>query len=107
MQNQAAKMKGDANRLVSTDVSASLAIIIARIFYAVNWFNVAAIFPLIALAFNQEIALWGSISAAFLAGVVIFQVPAGIFAAKYSPRTSAIFEIALSSTAALLYAFTT
>gem|GEM_PF-135672 len=100
-------MKGDANRLVSTDVSASLSIIIARIFYAVNWFNVAAIFPLIALDFNQDIALLGSISAAFLAGVGIFQVPAGIFAAKYSPRTSAIFGIVLSSTAALLYGFTT
>ncbi len=100
-------MKGDANRLVSTDVSASLSIIIARIFYAVNWFNVAAIFPLIAPDFNQDIALLGSISAAFLAGVGIFQVPAGIFAAKYSPRTSAIFGIVLSSTAALLYGFTT
>jgi MFS family permease len=99
-------MKGDANRILSTDVSASLSIIIARIFYAVNWFNVAAIFPLIALDFNQDVALLGSISAAFFAGVGIFQVPAGIFAAKYSPRTSAVFGIVLSSTAALLYGFT-
>ncbi len=100
-------MKEGANRFLSTDVPASLSIIIARIFYAVNWFNVAAIFPLIALDFNQDIALLGSISAAFFAGVGIFQVPAGIFAAKYSPRTSAVFGIALSSTAALLYGFTT
>lgn len=99
-------MKGDANRFLSTDISASLSIIIARIFYAVNWFNVAAIFPLIAVDFEQDIALLGSISAAFFIGVGIFQVPAGVFAARYSPRTSAVFGIALSSVAALLYGFT-
>ncbi|MEW6605127.1 MAG: MFS transporter, partial [Thermoproteota archaeon] len=99
-------MKGDANRFLSTDISASLSIIIARIFYAVNWFNVAAIFPLIAIDFEQDIALLGSISAAFFIGVGVFQVPAGVFAARYSPRTSAVFGIALSSVAALLYGFT-
>jgi MFS family permease len=99
-------MKGYASRFYSTDVVASLSIIIARVFYAVNWFNVAAIFPLIAIDFEQDISLLGSISAAFFIGVGIFQIPAGIFAAKYSPRTSAIFGIALSSTAALLYGFT-
>lgn len=96
-------MRGVAGGFISTDASASLSIIVARIFYAVNWFNVAAVFPLIALDFEQDIALLGSISAAFFIGVGIFQIPAGIFAAKYSPRTSAIFGIALSSLAALLY----
>lgn len=98
---------GTNSRFLSTDAFASLSIIIARIFYAVNWFNVAAIFPLIVLDFEQDISLLGSIYAAFFVGVGIFQVPAGIFAARYSPRTSAIFGIGLSSTAALLYGFTT
>lgn len=100
-------MKGDANRFHLIGTSASLSIIIARIFYAVNWFNVAAIFPLIAVDFDHDITLLGSISAAFFAGVGIFQVPAGIFAARYSPRTSAICGIALSSSAAILYGFAT
>lgn len=99
-------MRGVAGGFISsTNVSATLSIIVARIFYAVNWFNVAAVFPLIALDFEQDIALLGSISAAFFIGVGVFQVPAGIFAAKYSPRTSAILGIALSSLAALLYGF--
>src|SRR5918911_233153 len=97
-------MIGD-NHFPSRNVAASSSIIIARIFYGVNWFNVAAIFPLISMDFGQDISLLGSISAAFLIGVGIFQIPAGVFAAKYTSRTSAVFGIALSSTAALFYAF--
>ena len=88
---------------MSSDAAASSSLIIARILYGVNWFNVAAIFPLIALEFNTDVSLLGSITAAFFIGVGLFQIPAGIFAAKYSPRTSAIFGIATSSTAAILY----
>ena len=99
------KNNNNNNRFISTNGIASASIIIARIFYGVNWFNVAAIFSLIALNFNQDIALLGSISAAFFIGVGIFQIPAGVFAAKYSPRTSAISGIALSSVAALLQGF--
>jgi MFS family permease len=86
-----------------SDAAASSSLIIARIVYGVNWFNVAAIFPLIALEFNKDVSLLGSITTAFLIGVGLFQIPAGIFAAKYGPRTSAIFGITTSSTAALLY----
>jgi MFS family permease len=85
--------------------AAAPSLIIARIIYGVNWFNVAAIFPFIALEFNKDVSLLGSITAAFLIGVGLFQIPAGIFAVKYSPRTSAIFGIATYSTASLLYAF--
>ncbi|HYY66890.1 MAG TPA: MFS transporter [Nitrososphaeraceae archaeon] len=90
---------------MGSDTAASSSLIIARVIYGVNWFNVAAIFPLIALEFNKDVSLLGSITAAFLIGVGLFQIPAGIFAAKYGPRTSAIFGIATSSTAALLYGF--
>lgn len=85
--------------------AAAPSLIIARIIYGVNWFNVAAIFPFIALEINKDVSLLGSITAAFLIGVGLFQIPAGIFAVKYSPRTSAIFGIATYSTASLLYAF--
>jgi MFS family permease len=98
-------MKSDD--IVSANAAASSSLIIARIFYGVNWFNVAAIFPLLMLDFEQDIALLGSISAAFFIGVGIFQIPAGIFAARYTPRTSAILGIAISSLAALVYGFTT
>ena len=82
--------------------SASSSLIITRIVYGINWFNVAAIFPLVALEFNKDVSLLGSASAAFFMGIGLFQIPAGIFAAKYNPRTSAIIGIMISSTAALL-----
>lgn len=85
-----------------SNLAASASLIIARTFYGVNWFNIAAIFPLIALEFGRDVALLGSMSAAFLIGVGAFQVPSGIFAARYSPRTSAIAGIAISSAAALV-----
>ena len=89
-------------KILSSDAKASFSLIIARIVYGINWFNVSAIFPLIALEFNEDVSLLGSISAAFFMGVGLFQIPAGIFAAKYNPRISAIIGITVSSTAALL-----
>jgi MFS family permease len=89
---------------MSSDAAAP-SLIIARIIYGVNWFNVAAIFPFIALEFNKDVSLLGSITAAFLIGVGLFQIPAGIFAVKYGPRSSAIFGIVTYSTASLLYGF--
>ncbi|MDQ3851525.1 MAG: MFS transporter [Thermoproteota archaeon] len=88
--------------ILSSDAKASFSLIIARIVYGINWFNIAAIFPLIALEFNTDVSLLGFISAAFFMGVGLFQIPAGIFAAKYNPRISAIVGITISSTAALL-----
>jgi predicted MFS family arabinose efflux permease len=89
-------------RILSADASASLSLIIARIVYGVNWFNVSAIFPLIALEFSKDVSLLGSISAAFFIGIGLLQIPAGIFAVKYNPRISAIAGITISSTAVLL-----
>lgn len=44
----------------------------------------------------------GIISASFLLGVGLFQVPAGIMAAKFGPRKIAIYGIMISSSAALV-----
>src|ERR687895_914525 len=89
-------------RILTSDAKASFSLIIARIVYGINWFNISAIFPLIALEFNTDVSLLGFISAGFFAGVGLFQIPAGIFAARYNPRISAIVGIIISSTAALL-----
>jgi MFS family permease len=89
-------------RILSSDAEASFSLIIARIVYGINWFNISAIFPLIAVEFNKDVSLLGSIAAAFFMGIGLMQIPAGIFAAKYNPRISAIVGIIISSTAALL-----
>ena len=88
--------------MLSSDAEASFSLIIARIVYGINWFNISAIFPLIALEFDKDVTLLGSMSAAFFIGVGLFQIPAGIFASRFDPRISAIVGIIITSAAALL-----
>ena len=92
-------------RLLSPETKASLSLIVARITYGVNWFNIASIFPLIAVDFNKDVSLLGSISAAFFIGVGLFQIPAGIFAARFNPGVSAILGIVIASADALFSGF--
>jgi MFS family permease len=91
-----------SKKILSSDAEASVSLIVARIVYGINWFNISAIFPFIALEFGKDVSLLGSISAAFFIGVGLFQIPAGIFAATFNPRTSAIVGIIITSAAALL-----
>jgi MFS family permease len=86
---------------------AVIALMIARIFYTVNWFNIPSIFYFIAIDFNEDVSALGLTTATFFIGVGLFQILAGIFAAKYSPRRIAILGIVIASTAALLSAFST
>jgi MFS family permease len=81
---------------------ATLSLMLARVVYTINWFNIASIFYLIATDFREDIAMLGIISASFLLGVGLFQAPAGIIAAKYGPRKIAIYGIMIASSAALL-----
>ena len=41
---------------------AILSLIFARILYAVNWFNIASIFYLIAIDFKQDLSMLGLVS---------------------------------------------
>ncbi len=98
---------GNKNKiLLNSDTTAALSLIIARIVYGINWFNIAAIFPFIASELNQGVSLLGSMTAAFFIGIGLFQIPAGIFAVRYNPRTSAIVGITICSAAALLCGLT-
>ena len=81
---------------------ATLSLILARVVYTINWFNIASIFYFVASDFKENIAMLGIISASFLVGVGLFQVPAGIVAAKYGPRNIAIYGILIASSAALV-----
>ncbi len=77
-------------------------IILARILYAVNWFNISSIFYLIMIDFNQDISMLGLITSGFLIGIGLFQIPAGILAAKYDPRLIIVFGTMLLSISSLL-----
>src|SRR3972149_3618788 len=67
-----------------------------------NWFNISSIFYFIALDFNLDINTLGLITTSFLIGVGLFQVPAGILVAKYGPKRLSIIGILLSSSMALV-----
>jgi MFS family permease len=82
--------------------AAVLSLILARILYTVNWFNIASIFYFIASEFKQDVSMLGLVTATFLVGVGLFQIPAGIFAAKHSTRKIAIYGILIASFAALV-----
>lgn len=79
-----------------------LSLLLARIFYSANWFNIASIFYLIAMDFKQDISTLGLVTSSFILGVGLFQVPAGILAAKYSASRIAVFGILLASSCVFL-----
>ena len=80
-------------------------LLLARIQYTINWFNISSIFYFIALDFNLNINTLGLITTSFLIGVGLFQVPAGILVAKYGPKRLSIIGILLSSSMALISGF--
>jgi len=92
-------------RVINWRAVASL--ILSRVVYAVNWYNVASVFVLIALDFRENVAGLGVLTGSLYMGLGLFQVPGGIMAAKYGPRRTGIYGTLIASSAALLTAFTT
>lgn len=90
------KMPSEDNRVAIS------AIMAARLFYSLNWYNISpALFP-IGKAFNISIAETSLTLTSFLIGAGIFQIPAGIMASKIGSRKTAILGLYLMSAAALL-----
>ena len=91
-------------RVVDRDAFASL--FFSRAVYAINWYNVAALYTFIAKDFDLNVSGLGIASASFYAGVGLFQVPGGVLAAKYGAQKVAVIGTLTSSVAALLTSFT-
>jgi MFS family permease len=79
-----------------------VSLLLARVLYSANWFNIASIFFLIAVDLRQDISMLGLVTASFIIGVGIFQVPAGILAAKYGASKIAVSGILIASFCVLL-----
>ena len=77
-------------------------LLLARIQYTINWFNISSIFYFIALDFKLDINSLGLITMSFLIGVGLFQLPAGILVAKYGPKRLSMIGIMLSSIMAII-----
>lgn len=91
----------------TTISNGAVSILVARIVYAVNWFNIGSLFPFISKEFNQDVSYLGQLSGFFLLGIGLFQIPGGLFATKYGSRRSAILGILLSSIAVIISSLTT
>ncbi|MGA3109315.1 MAG: MFS transporter [Candidatus Bathyarchaeia archaeon] len=88
------------------DRGAYTSLFFSRTIYAVNWYNIAALFAFIAYDFNLNVSGLGVTAACFYFSVGLFQVPGGIIAAKYGARNTAIMGMLIASTAVTLTAFT-
>ncbi|MFI5424826.1 MAG: MFS transporter [Nitrososphaerales archaeon] len=87
--------------------SGTISLLIARIIYAINWFNIGSLFQFISKEFNQDVSYLGLLSGFFLLGIGLFQIPGGLFATKFGSRRSAILGILLSSIAVIISSLTT
>jgi MFS family permease len=85
--------------------AAVASLILGRIIYAVNWYSLAAVFSFTASELHQNVSGLGLATAAFFAGIGIFQVPGGVLAAKIGPRRTVIFGTTVTSVTALLTGF--
>jgi len=88
------------------DRGAVISLVLSRAAYAINWYNVAAVFAFIAFDYGLNVSGLGILTASFYIGLGLFQIPGGIIAAKLGPRRTAIYGMLLSSLAVLLTAFT-
>ena len=88
------------------DRGAYTSLFFSRTIYAINWYNIAALFAFIAYDFNLNVSGLGIAVACFYIGVGLFQVPGGIIAAKYGARNTAIVGVLIASTAVILTALT-
>ena len=92
-------------RMKMNNRAAVVSLILGRVVYAVNWYNMAAVFALTASELKQNVSGLGFVTSAFFIGIGVFQVPGGILAAKMGPRLTVVCGTTISSVAALLTGF--
>jgi MFS family permease len=83
-------MSGEQTSVHNENKIAFSALVFATIVFAINTFDIISIFYLIAAEFNEDVALLGLISATLVLGIGLLQIPGGIMAAKYGPKSTAI-----------------
>ena len=81
-------MPGES-KLILGSVTAS------RIVYALCWFNLAAAFPAMSASLNYSIQDLGLLTASFLLGTGLFQIPAGLFSTQRGSAKVALIGLAI------------
>ena len=91
----------------SHGLTPALSLFGARVVYAFNWYNVGAVLPLIGTSLSANTAQLGLVLGAFLVGVGIFQVPAGILDLRWGSRRTALSGLLVMGLAGTATAFST
>jgi len=81
------------------------ALFAARLVYAINWYNIGAVLPLIGGALHAGPAELGTVIGAFLLGVGLFQVPAGFASIKFGARRVSLSGLVVLGATGVLSAF--
>ncbi|MGD0588472.1 MAG: MFS transporter [Thermoplasmata archaeon] len=85
--------------------SAAATLVLLRVVYAFNWYNVGAVLPLIGTGLSANTGQLGIVLGAFLVGAGVFQVPAGLIAMRWGYRTTSIFALLFMGMFSLASAF--
>jgi MFS family permease len=80
-------------------------LVLVQVACAINWYSVSSVFYLIAIDFHQNVAGLGVATSSFVLGVAVFQLPAGIVAARFGPRRALIFSTFLIAATSILIGF--
>ncbi len=80
---------------------ATAVLVLLRVAYAYNWFDIGPGFPALSGTFHLDPADWGILLAAFLAGAGLLQVPSGVLARRYGTRPISLAGAALLGAASL------
>ncbi|MCL4314941.1 MAG: MFS transporter [Candidatus Thermoplasmatota archaeon] len=75
-------------------------VMLSRAVYAVNWYNVSPAYPFLVTRFPYQAQYIWMLFAVFLIGAGIFQVPAGMVAAKIGSRKTAFTGLTLMGVSA-------
>src|SRR2546425_7176581 len=72
-------------------------VLTSRVLYTINWFNISPALFLIGVEFGVDLPSLGILTASFLAGAGIFQIPAGIASARWGPKNTSQLGMLLLS----------
>jgi len=72
-------------------------VLTSRVIYTINWFNISPALFLIGTEFGVDLPSLGVLTASFLAGAGIFQIPAGIASARWGPKNTSQLGMLLLS----------
>ncbi len=92
-------MERDSNRYRWIVLSS---IVASRVVYAISWFDIAASPLALKKDFNIDLSAFGPLAIAFTIGVGLFQIPAGRLAARWGPKKTAMFGLAIMALAGVL-----